>query len=172
MFAITPFISLMYFNAMGIVGGIILILRSIFGLFVLSAIPWVLVELLAPLVRSSDLKHVTIVGTVLLFLAVLGYKSYLVLSAYPCPHYVYPDVTVSGCGFSVLISLLPQNFGTILLAWVLASLFFAVGLVTYVYIPEDLNIHLRRYVATLAAVAVALVWVVIFPWSVPLLFGL
>ncbi len=162
----------MYFNAMGIVGAIVLFLRSVFGLFVLSVLPWILVELVAPIFKGSDLKRVALWGTILVFLAVLGYKSYLIFSAYPCPHYVPPNVTVSNCGFSALISLLPQNTGAILLAWILASLFFAVGLVTYVYIPEDLNIHLRRYVATLAAVTVALIWVVIFPWSVPLLFGL
>ena len=162
----------MYFNAMGIVGAIVLFLRSVFGLFALSVLPWLLVELIAPVFRGSDLKRAALWGTVLAFLAVLGYKSYLLLSAYPCPRVVPPNVDVSNCGFSALLSLLPQNIGTVLLAWILASLFFAVGLVTYVYIPEDLNIHLRRYVATLAAVTVALIWVVIFPWSVPLLFGL
>ncbi|NPA77084.1 MAG: hypothetical protein GXN93_05015 [Candidatus Diapherotrites archaeon] len=157
---------------MGIVAAILLFLRSVFGVFVVAVVPWIFVELLSPFFSGKTLGRGLACSAVLAFLAVLLYKVYLIYTAYPCPSYTLPNVQVENCGFSAVLAALPGIISHVILAWFLLLLFISVGAVAYVYIPEDLNIHLRRYLATFIAVAVAVAWVVIFPWSAPLLLGL
>ncbi len=157
---------------MGIVALIVLVFRSVFGVLVLSVVPWLLFEAVSAVVRPDSAGKSLVYGVVASFLVVLAYKTYLVFSLYPCPSSLPSGYSVSGCGVSALFNYLRSSFGKVLVAAVFLSLLFAVGAVVYVYIPEDLNIHLKRYLAVSAAVAVGLLWMVVFPWSAPLLFGL
>lgn len=110
-------------------------------------------------------------GLVLLYVLVFVYKLYVFLASVPCPSHLPPDVVVSGCP-SVFD---PSVFGAALVsafrAWAVLLLFYVTGFALYIYIPSEYNLNVRRYVAIFAALSFAVLWLVVFPWSLDVLFG-